>query len=79
IKNDKNINKLINKEFEKKDLKINAIIADYAFINNIWVKKNEKINGLELIKIQRNFVVLKNENEEIKLELLNEEYLKKLD
>ncbi|BAK74025.1 hypothetical protein [Arcobacter sp. L] len=79
IKNDKNINKLTNKEFEKKDLKINAIIADYAFINNIWVKKNEKINGLELIKIQRNFVVLKNENEEIKLELLNEEYLKKLD
>jgi hypothetical protein len=79
IKNEKNINKLTNKEFEKKDLKINAIIADYAFINNIWVKKNEKINGLELIKIQRNFVVLKNGNEEIKLELLNEEYLKKLD
>lgn len=79
IKNEKNIDELSNKKLEDIEFKINAIIADYAFINNIWVKKNEKIDDFELIKIERNFVVLKNEIKEIKLELLNEEYLEKFD
>ncbi|RXI34185.1 hypothetical protein CP986_09870 [Arcobacter aquimarinus] len=61
---------------QNKEFRINAIVDDFAFINETWIKKNEKIEDYKLIKIDRNFVVLSNESNEIKLELLNEEYFK---
>jgi hypothetical protein len=59
------------------EYKISGIISDYAFINDTWVKKDEKIDDFKLTKIQRNYIVLENENRKIKLELENENYLKK--
>lgn len=56
--------------------KINGIISDYAFINDTWLQKNEKIDDLVLTKIERNFVVLENENSKIILELNNENDIK---
>jgi len=56
--------------------KINGIISDYAFINDAWLQKNEKIDDLVLTKIERNFVVLENENSKIILELNNENDIK---
>lgn len=83
IKNLKNIEYKKNHEKvfvtqnnQNKEFKINAIVDDYAFINETWIKKNEKIENYKLIKINRDFVVLSNELNEIKLELLNEEYFK---
>lgn len=49
--------------------KINAIVADYVLINSIWLRKNEMIDDFKLIEIKKNFVLLKNNSEEIKLEL----------
>ena len=59
------------------EYKISGIISDYAFINDTWVKKDEKIDDFKLTKIERNYIVLENENRKIKLELENENYLKK--
>lgn len=58
--------------------KLTAIIGDYAFINEIWVKKEEKIDDFRLIKIDRNYILLEDKVQEIKLELENEQYLKNL-
>lgn len=80
--------KKIEKEVEKKqeeikysekskEYKISGIISDYAFINDIWLKKNENIDDLKLTIIEKDFVVLENENRKIILELNNEEYFKK--
>lgn len=79
--NNQEIEKIENsfEEIEKIDFKINAIVGDFAFINGVWVKKNEEISGFKLIKIFRDYVVLKNKNEEIKLELSYAKYLKNLD
>lgn len=57
---------------ESKHFKINAIILNYAFINDTWIKKNEKIDNYELIQIERDFVLLKKDEDTIKLELINE-------
>lgn len=70
-------NQLVNKEKTLK-YKINGIISDYAFINDTWLKKNEKINDFVLTKIERNFVVLENENSKIILELNNEDDIKNI-
>lgn len=70
-------NELVNKEKTFK-YKINGIISDYAFINDTWLKKNEKIDDFILTKIERNFVVLENENSKIILELNNEDDIKNL-
>ena len=51
---------------------INGIILNYAFINNTWLKLNDLIDGFKLIKIEKDFVILKKNNDEIKLEILNE-------
>ncbi len=59
-----------------KEYKINGIISDYAFINDIWLKKDENIDDLKLIHIEKDFVVLENENRKIILELKNEKYIK---
>ena len=61
-----------------KEYKINAIISDYAFINELWLKKYERIDDLILTKIEKNFVVLENEDKKIILELNNENNIKNL-
>ena len=70
-------NESVNKEKTFK-YKINGIISEYAFINDTWFKKNEKIDDFVLTKIERNFVVLENENSKIILELNNEDDIKNL-
>lgn len=67
---------IVTQNSQNKEFRINAIVDDFAFINETWIKKNEKIEDYKLIKIDRNFVVLSNESNEIRLELLNEEYFK---
>ena len=80
--------KQIEKEVQKKheeikysqnsrEYKISGIISDYAFINDIWLKKDDNIDDLKLVQIGKDFVVLENENRKIILELNNEEYFKK--
>jgi hypothetical protein len=67
----------IEKVEKKIEFKINAIIAEYALINEKWITENEKIENYVVVKIEKNFVLLKNEFEEIKLELHDEKYIKK--
>ena len=66
-----------NSSEKSKEYKISGIISEYAFINDIWLKKDENIDDLKLVKIEKDFVVLENENRKIILELNNEEYFKK--
>jgi hypothetical protein len=74
------LNKFYIKRVEKeeqnsqniKEYKLKAIVFDYAFINEIWIKKSEKIDDFELKQIEKDFVVLQKENHDIKLELNNE-------
>lgn len=61
---------------KSKEYKISGIISNYAFINDIWLKKDENIDDLKLTLIEKDFVVLENENRKIILELSDEEYLK---
>ena len=72
--------KKVEKEVEKnssnmnnKDYKLKGIISEYAFINDIWLKKDENIDDLKLTKIEKDFVVLENENKKIVLELSHED------
>ncbi len=69
---------MLTNDKETKEYKINGIISEYAFINEIWLKKNEKLDDLILTKIEKDFVVLENENKKIILELNNEKYIKNL-
>ncbi|MDZ7819408.1 MAG: hypothetical protein U5K55_12745 [Aliarcobacter sp.] len=62
----------------KINYKLKAIIANYVLINDKWIKIGENIDDFELVHINRNFVFLKNDEKELKLELLNEEYLKNI-
>ncbi len=68
----------ILKEIEKRNYELKAIIANYVLINDRWLKKGEKIDDFELIHINRSFVFLKTNERKLKLELKNEEYLKKI-
>ena len=68
----------INNSEKSKEYKISGIISEYAFINEIWLKKNEKLDDLILTKIEKDFVVLENENKKIILELNNEKNIKNL-
>lgn len=77
LKNKKNKNFDEVKKDKKIEFKINAIISKYALINEKWIKENEKIENFILVKIEKNSVLLKNEFEEIKLELHNENYSEK--
>lgn len=67
-------NSQVNKSEIKNEniFKINAIVLNYAFINDNWIKKNEKIDNYELVEIQRDFVILKKDEHTIKLELLHD-------
>ena len=69
---------ILTNDEETKEYKINGIISEYAFINEIWLKKDEKIDDLILTKIEKDFVVLENENKKIILELNNEKNIKNL-
>ena len=69
---------ILTNDEETKEYKINGIISEYAFINEIWLKKNEKLDDLILTKIEKDFVVLENENKKIILELNNEKNIKNL-
>lgn len=71
----KNLEKEIQNSDNIKEYKLKAIVSEYALIDEIWLKKSEKIDGFELKQIERNFVVLQKENLDIKLEL-NNEYIK---
>ena len=61
---------------ENKEFKINGIILNYAFINDTWLTVNDLIDDYKLIIIEKDFVVLKNKNKEIKLELIDENSIK---
>ena len=67
---------LENEEFlnnqKNNDFKINGIILNYAFINDTWVTINDVINEYKIIKIGKDFVLLRNEDSEIKLEIIDE-------
>lgn len=67
---------LENEEFSNNqkdsDFKINGIILNYAFINDTWVTINDVINEYKIIKIGKDFVLLRNEDSEIKLEIIDE-------
>lgn len=72
------LNALMTNNEKIKEYKINGIISEYAFINEIWLKKDEKLDDLILTKIEKDFVVLENENKKIILELNNEKNIKNL-
>lgn len=69
---------ILTKDEKTKEYKINGIISEYAFINENWLKKDEKLDDLILTKIEKDFVVLENENKKIILELNNEKNIKNL-
>ena len=80
-----NLNHFFIKEKEGKEIKkqnnpsfiLNGIVHNYALLNGNWIELNEIIEGYRLIKIDRDFVLLKSDNKEIKLELNHEEYFKR--
>ena len=63
---------------EKITYELKAIIADYVLINDIWIKKNENLNDFKLIEINKDYVLLQNDEKILKVELANEEYLKNI-
>lgn len=80
-----NLNHFFIKEKEEKEIKtqnnpsfkLNGIVHNYALLNGNWIELNEIIEGYRLIKIDRDFVLLKSDNQEIKLELNHEEHIKR--
>lgn len=80
-----NLNHFFIKEKEEKEIKIqnnpsfklNGIAHYNALLNGNWIELNEIIEGYRLIKIDRDFVLLKSDNQEIKLELNHEEHFKR--
>ena len=69
-------NQIVEKTKQIKDYKLNAIVLNYVFINDIWIKKDENIDDLKLVKIGKNFVELQNKENIIKLELINDANIK---
>lgn len=80
-----NLNHFFIKEKEGKEIKkqnnpsfkLNGIAHYNALLNGNWIELNEIIEGYRLIKIDRDFVLLKSDNQEIKLELNHEEHFKR--
>lgn len=64
------------KEIKKNSLKLNAIVGEFVLINKKWLRLREKIDIYELVKIDKDFVVLKNKNETLKLEVFKNEKIK---
>ncbi|RBQ29484.1 hypothetical protein [Aliarcobacter vitoriensis] len=61
---------------QKIDFEIGAIVGKYAFINNTWVELNDYISNYKLDFISRDFVLLKKDENIIKLEVNSIEYFK---
>lgn len=76
IKNLDQEKKNSNEIIKKPEFTINAIIANYAFINNKWIEQDGFIEGYKLDFISRNYVLLKKEDDIIKLEVNSIEHLK---
>lgn len=74
----KNSENTFSNIIKSKNYKLTAIIENYVFINEVWIKKDEQIDDFKLTKIGRNYILLENKTEKIKLELDNEQYLKNL-
>ena len=84
-----NLNHFFIKEKEEKvkenkvEIEINhtfilkGIVQNYALLNGNWIELNGIIDTYRLIKIDRDFVLLKSDNKEIKLELNHEEHFKR--
>ena len=67
---------IIKKDTIKPDFKINAIVGNNAFINNSWYELNDDILGYKLEIISNDYVILKNNEVIIKLEVNSIEHLK---
>lgn len=52
---------------KKSKFKLNAIIADFAFLNQKWVRNGDFVNGYEIKSIEEKTVTLTKNNETIKL------------
>ncbi|XOB61536.1 hypothetical protein ACMC56_13150 [Campylobacterota bacterium DY0563] len=52
---------------------LKAIVGNEVLINNIWIKKDDFIEGYKLVDIFKNKVFLKNDNEKIFLKLHKDE------
>ncbi len=64
------------KSKNKNSFTLNAIVFEYAFINNQWIKIHNKIDNYDLIIVKRNFVILDNGIEKIKVEMKNDKSIK---
>jgi hypothetical protein len=67
-----------NNTTPEKSYELKAIISNYVLINDIWLKKGEKIDDFYLKEIKRNSIILESENIKIELELINEKYLENI-
>lgn len=65
---------------EKTTYELKAIISDFILVNETWIKKGENLDDFKLIEINKDHVILesKNNKENLKLELANEQYLKNI-
>ena len=69
------IKKIIKKEhliIKNNQYKLLAIIDNYAFIDDTWIKKGEDFKNYKLIEINKNNVILGNELEKLSLEIRHE-------
>lgn len=67
---------IINERIEKKKYTLTAIVDNYVFIENRWIRLGDSINKYKLIKIEKNFILLKDKEEILKVELKNDRYTK---
>ena len=71
------IRKKKTKNFKtEKRLKLEAILNKTAFINGKWRKEREKVEGFEIIKINKDKVLLKKAKKRIVLRLFYPSFLK---
>ncbi len=68
--------KIINTQISKKKkdkFKLKAIISNHVLVNNKWYALNEKIGKYEILKIEKNLVVLNYKKKNINLRLIKNE------
>ncbi len=71
------IQKKKTKNFKvKKTLKLEAILNKTAFINGKWRREGEKVEGFEIIKINKDKVFLKKDKKRVILRLFYPSFLK---
>lgn len=64
------------KTMQNPQMKLFAIVGEFAFINDTWLKAKDEYEGYKLILIAKDFVILENEFSSIKLEVNNFESIK---